>query len=45
MTQAAKTVSQSFPDSEKTESDLVKQLRRYEEAKAAGEMGDTEAVR
>ncbi|XP_072018827.1 small ribosomal subunit protein mS31-like [Amphiura filiformis] len=44
MSQAAKTVSKSFPDADKTESDLVKQLRRYEEAKAAGERGDTEAV-
>ena len=45
MEQATKEVSESFPDKEQTESDLVQQMRRYDEAKAAGERGDVDAIR
>lgn len=44
MEQAAKVVSESLPDKEQTESDLVQQMRRYDEAKAAGERGDVDGI-
>ena len=38
-------VAEIFPEKEVVESDLLKQLRRLDEATAAGQRGDLDAVR
>ncbi|XP_038048116.1 28S ribosomal protein S31, mitochondrial-like [Patiria miniata] len=42
--ETAKVVAQIFPEKEVVESDLLKQLRKHDEATAAGKQGDVEAV-
>ncbi|XP_071497755.1 small ribosomal subunit protein mS31-like [Diadema antillarum] len=39
--EAAKTVAEVYPDRELVESELLKELRRHDEATAAGERGET----
>ena len=38
-------VAEIFPEKEVVESDLLKQLRRHDEATEAGQLGDLDAVR
>ncbi|XP_022089991.1 28S ribosomal protein S31, mitochondrial-like [Acanthaster planci] len=42
--ETAKVVAEIFPEKEVVESDLLKQLRKHDEATAAGKQGDLEAV-
>lgn len=42
--EAAKKVAEVYPDQEVVESDLLKELRRHDEATATGEKGDTEGI-
>ena len=42
--EAAKKVAEVYPERELVESDLLKELRRHDEATAAGERGEAEGI-